>query len=328
MPSTDETRAQLRQLLESKRVSEISTAVEKVIEVTVEMTPVEAAKQLWNHKILGAPVYDEKHKKYVGFFDMRDLLSSVVASHKAQQESNDVKKTQWFLEQPNNPHQKSGFTVSYLAARNPFVCLTNDATLKDVCKTFVSRRCHRVPIVDGQTGRCINILSQSALVKFLAEHAADSEELKSKFDETLEQAGFPYKKEVAAAPVTATASDVFELMDSKRMSGIALTDHENGALVGNTSAADIKLAVSVEEGETADLSLDIMSYLSAVRQEQTMEAKYPNTHVKESSTVGRAIKLLAKTGYHRVFVVDDDMKPVGVISVTDVVKFLMDEQKQ
>lgn len=67
----------------------------------------------------------------------------------------------------------------------------------------------------------------------------------------------------------------------------------------------------------------VMSYLSAVRQEDpTKEAKYPSSHVKESSTLGHAIKLLAKTGYHRVFVVDPELKPVGVVSVTDVVDFL------
>jgi len=37
--------------------------------------------------------------------------------------------------------------------------------------------------------------------------------------------------------------------------------------------------------------------------------------------IGHVINLLAKTGYHRVFVVDKDIKPVGVISVADIVKF-------
>ena len=60
-----------------------------------------------------------------------------------------------------------------------------------------------------------------------------------------------YKKNVAAAPDTATASDVFELMDSHRLSGIAIvdSDEDSGALVGNTSASDIKLAVAIDDDD-------------------------------------------------------------------------------
>jgi CBS domain-containing protein len=32
---------------------------------------------------------------------------------------------------------------------------------------------------------------------------------------------------------------------------------------------------------------------------------------------------MAKTGFHRVFVVDKDMKPVGVVSFTDVINFVI-----
>lgn len=170
------------------------------------------------------------------------------------------------------------------------------------------------------------VFSQSALVKFLVEHLlADnkSDNIKKFFGRTLGEANFPYKKQVKTAPDTATASDVFALMDENRLSGIAVVDQDDGALIGNTSASDIKLAVAVDEGAMADLGLNIMSYLSAVRQEETSkEAKYPSSHVRESSTMAHAIGLLAKTGYHRVFVCDAELKPVGVVSVTDVVDFL------
>jgi CBS domain-containing protein len=39
--------------------------------------------------------------------------------------------------------------------------------------------------------------------------------------------------------------------------------------------------------------------------------------------LGNVVNLLAKTGFHRVFVVDEDMKPVGVISFTDIIQFFV-----
>lgn len=326
--SIEEASAELADFLNTRKASEVEVLHSEVIEVVVSMTPTEAAKLLWKNKVIGAPVWDEDHKKYVGFFDMRDLLSTVVASHKEEEVSskNEGKEymfTKWFLKESKS---KSGFTVSYLAARNPFVSLANDATLMEVCKLCAKRHCHRVPIVDKETGRCVRILSQSALVKFLVENLLTDNKganMKKFFNQTLDQSGMAFKKKVMAAPDTATASDVFELMDNHRLSGIAVVDSSDGVLIGNTSATDIKLAVAVDEGVVADLGLNIVSYLSAVRQEDSnKDAKYPSSHVKESSTLGHAIRLLAKTGYHRVFVCDAELKPVGVVSVTDIVEFL------
>ena len=53
-----------------------------VIELASSMKPIDAAKTLWSHNILGAPVWDEDEKKYIGFFDQRDTVSSVVAASK------------------------------------------------------------------------------------------------------------------------------------------------------------------------------------------------------------------------------------------------------
>jgi len=322
----------LLQFLKSTKINEIETPNQKdVVEVNVTMSPVEAAKELWKHNVLGAPVWDDKNKKYIGFFDVRDLLSTVVASHKEQE---GLDKTtfpaKWFKSR-STKSTTSTFTVSYLAARDPFVSLTDDATLEDICKLCSDRSCHRVPIVDKTTGRCTRIVSQSALVKFLVQHLADNkgQALDDKFSIPLVDCkSMPYKKQVVTAPDTATARDVFELMDSNRLSGIAIVDPSDGSLKGNTSATDIKLAVAVEEGAVVDLNLDIMSYLSEVRQVvnvKNSDTRYPFTSVKESSTVGHCMRVLAKTGYHRVFVVDQMLKPIGVISVTDIVKFIVEE---
>ena len=281
-----------------------------VVEVQHDMTPLDAAKVLWENKILGAPVWDKDKQSYVGFFDMRDLLSAVIV---AQKEKDDG----WL---------PSILTTSYLAARNPFGPLYNlDSSLLQICQALCQNDAHRVPLVDPTTQRCVRILSQSAIVKFLA-LCVTAKEFPA-LEQTLGLAKFPYKKQVVQAVDTASARQVFALMDQQRLSGIAIVDHETGKHIGNTSAVDIKLAIPVDEEEEdeADMDMDILSYLSAVRQERAfLHDQYPCAHVRESSTVGHALKLLAKTGFHRVFVIDNDGRPVGVISVTDIVKFVVD----
>jgi CBS domain-containing protein len=312
--------AALRKVIQNHKASEIAPPGE-VIEIQVTLTPTEAAKVLWNNNILGAPVWDAEEKQYVGFFDMRDILSAHVAYYKDLQDETSSSEaasahnhsdlmTKWFT--------GKGVTTKYLASRNPFVsCKPND-TLDEVCHILVDKHCHRIPVV-GEEGRCISIISQSALVKFLVEKV-ESQDL---LEESLEEANLKYIKDIIKAADTASASEVFKLLDSHRLSGIAVVDSEDGRLVGNTSARDIKMAI-MDEGRTARMDMDILSYLAAVRQATpAKKERYPSAHISEHSTVGHAIRLLAKTGYHRVFVVDDKTCPVGVISVADVISFVV-----
>ena len=60
-----------------------------VIELSSKTKPTDAAKTLWKHNILGAPVWDEEEKKYIGFFDQRDTVSSVVAASKEASSDDD-----------------------------------------------------------------------------------------------------------------------------------------------------------------------------------------------------------------------------------------------
>jgi len=306
MASTSSKSAEaLRKVLQNHTASEIETSG-KVIEIKSTMSPMEASQILWENNILGAPVWDDERKKYLGFFDMRDTLSAVIASHKDVKGESLPLMTKWF--------EDMNVTVTYLAARNPFVYCKADTSLEEVCRRLVKNKCHRIPVV-GPDGRCVSIISQSALVKSLADHVNND------LAETLEEAGLEYKKDIISAQDSASAKNVFELLDSHRLSGIAVVDEETGKLVGNTSARDIKLSVLGR----SNMDQDIISYLASVRQSTfSKKERYPSAHVSEDSTVGHALRMLAKTGYHRVFVVDKDVRPIGVVSVADIIKFVVE----
>ena len=247
----------------------------------------------------------------------------------------------------SKPSTPGAVTVSYLAARNPMppVFYTKESSLLDICKVLASRRKHRVCIGATSAARagkrfilsnitacprvefdltstftpivCEGILSQSSIVAFIASKCP-----KGSLDETMTEAGLPFLKDVMTIADTASAAEAFELLDSKRLSGIAVVD-EDGKLVGNTSAKDIKRAV-LDAGRTS-MDVDILSYLASVRQGEAVgkKDKYPSCHVHDDSTVAHVVNVMAKTGFHRVFVVDKDMKPVGVVSFTDVINFVI-----
>jgi len=317
-----------------------------VIVIDSQMTPLEAATLLWENNVMGAPVYDAKSKSYAGMFDTRDILSCVTAAHREfvamgghhnpgedtclphevdlhhKTQSELMAKALQHIKINSKPPSPGAVTVPYLAARNPMVPFhTKEDSLLGICKQLAGRHKHRVPIAETSssgTPVCTGIISQSGLVAFMASKCS-SESL----DEKMTDAGLDFRKDIVQINDDASAASAFELLDSKRLSGIAVVD-EDGKLIGNTSARDIKNAV-MDAGRTG-MDMDILSYLAQVRQSQVVKNdKYPSCHVHEDATVGHVVNLLAKTGFHRVFVVDEDMKPVGVVSFADIINFFVEK---
>ena len=224
---------------------------------------------------MGAPVYDEATKTYVGMFDTRDILSCVTAAHrefltlgghhkpgedttmphdveahhKTQREL--IAKALQDIKIDTKPPSPGAVTVSYLAARNPMVKpVTKDTPLLEICKVMGGRHKHRVPITEEDasgTPVCTGIISQSGLVAFIASKCPQGS-----MDEKMTDAGLGFKKDVVEIVDTESAACAFELLDSKRLSGIAVVD-EDGKLIGNTSARDVKIAV-MDEGRTGMVS--------------------------------------------------------------------------
>ena len=259
-----------------------------VIVIDSKMTPLEAATVLWENNIMGAPVYDASTKTYVGMFDVRDILSCVTAAHREflamggshrkigadtclphemaahrKTQSELMAKALQHIKIDTRPPAPGAVTVSYLAARNPMVpCHGKETSLLEICKLLADRHKHRVPITDSSSGNvvCTGIVSQSGLVAFIASKVSPGS-----LNEKMEDAGIHYKKDIVKIKDDASAAEAFELLDRQRLSGIAVVD-EDGKLIGNTSARDIKNAV-MDAGRTG-MDTDILSYLAQVRQSQ------------------------------------------------------------
>jgi len=128
-----------------------------------------------------------------------------------------------------------------------------------------------------------------------------------------------YKK-VVGVTIDQTAVEAFSILDKYRLSGIAVVDKQ-GRLVGNTSGADLKLFV-LDQGNLS-LNVPILDYLSQIRLHQSspIDIQHPSCSVMPENPLARVISKLAVTRFHRIFVVDSANHPVGVIALTDILRF-------
>ena len=353
-----------------------------IVELQSDLSPIEAARLLWESNILGAPVWSDKHLRYVGFFDMRAILRVLTASPWEGDGVSSSPRFRSILVSSLQELQEEHPTIELIASLNRFYSCTPRTSLADLCRILSMMRCHRMPVIDVQKGRVSYIISQGKLVDFLftklgldldldldLEHDGDkcgdesdtAPIARAALSQTLEEAGLVYAKDVVSVRDTATASEAFGMLVSKGVSGLAVID-KDGRIVESTSAKDIKKAAL--DKERTDMHTSIIDYLSKVRaSNESMDASVassgsaqdansskeendtndnssgcngkqqpdrstrrplvPPIHAKQGATVGTILSTLALTGQHRVFITDNDMRPVGVVSVSDVLNFAL-----
>merc|ERR1719266_1138113 len=121
---------------------------------------------------------------------------------------------------------------------------------------------------------------------------------------------------VKSIKCTVKAYEAFELMSKLDLSGLAVVN-QDGVLIHNTSATDIKLWLIA----SSTLEETIEQFLINIRKLSLTE-RYPITVCTLNDTFKRGVQKIQATKYHRLWIVDDKTKPIGVLALTDIFKFI------
>jgi CBS domain-containing protein len=173
----------------------------------------------------------------------------------------------------------------------------------------------RVLVVDDNK-KLVTVISQSRMLH-LVSGVLDS--LPDPANRTLRERNL-HKKEVASIKLDQPAGDAFVLMREKEISGVAVVDDEQ-KLVGVISASDIKL-LGFDLGYLHLLGKSARDYLTSLRG-SIAESQRVVCTCDVDATIDHAVKQLIARHVHRLFVIDDQRKLVGVVSIRDILKTLL-----
>lgn len=327
-----------RELVTKHSVSDLVQAGRDILVISSQEDTTAAFKKLVDKGVLSAPVWDPASKKYVGFLDVKDLVSFVVFREE-EKERDHIRKTSSansLLELPKADMRQyfdvaarmyatpsAGINVTYLARRHAFHPVHPEAPLAEVVRVLGTSGVHRVPVVDSTTGKVVDIISQSTFVQFLAKNRGEIADL---LGETIEQSQLG-SRPVLPVNATDSALHTFQVMSKHNRSGVAVVEADTGRFVGNTSGTDLKLLLADLDRTQQLLGGSILDFLSAVRQSDVGDTKYPAIAISRTTTIGGVLDKLAATRIHRLFVADDahGYKPEAVISITDMLRYLSDK---
>jgi len=264
-------------------------------------------KKLSDSKILAAVVTSSDKPGVLGFVDVLDIMTfllDALAAESMEFSEQSFRNIQW---QGKAFAQESCGSLINRSKRNEMKTVDLDTSLMTVSKMF-SSEIHRVGVIHND--RLVNILSQSDIIRFLATRGVyiGSQMEKPISEEGLEPLG------VASVLDNLPTIDVIRFMRDKMLSGVAVVDHQ-GRLVANFSGSDL---LGLNENNFAALTLGVKEYLFRMY-------GYPKSpvYVKQNDKVETVLLKMVVHQVHRVYIVDDSMKAIGVITMTDVMEFFV-----
>jgi len=254
-----------------------------------------------------AIVYDTE-KLFIGFVDSLDIVSHVL---KVTDWARDVKEeTYRSLEWEGQRFAlETAGQLMNISFGDPFETVTPETPLRNVIETM-SLGIHRLAVVEN--GNIVNVISQSDLIVLLAPRLSF---LGSKFQKTVNDAGLisPVSLVYAVNQDTDVIGTIKTMYDNQ-LSGVPLID-DNGKITLNFSATDL---LNLTASNFPWLSLSTREFLF-----RTHGYVKPPICARKSDTIENILLKFICYRVHRVYIIDGEFRPIGVVTLTDIMKILL-----
>ena len=183
---------------------------------------------------------------------------------------------------------------------------------------------HRIPIVDNN-GHVIFILSQMFMFRhFFKNETTLYEPLKKKTVEELNLGVRGNVNSMFAVKEDELAIDAFKHIADNGVSAVGILDSSASRLVGVLSASDLQGFL----GEDFHvLGLTVLQFKNFAKEKKQQSNDIDSVvFCKLSTTLEDVVDRIDKTHVHRIFIMDDEMQMVGVVSLTDLFALLLKNQ--
>jgi len=191
-----------------------------------------------------------------------------------------------------------------------------NSTLLDVMLFLGKYKFSRAIVVDSE--KMVNMITQSQIIRILKANLSNPD-VAAVASQSVSSLGLAAPKEVVSVALKAKAVDAFTLIHQKQISGVPVLGAD-GSIVGTITARDIRSMVGVPA--MFERMYDTVEEFLQVIQ---TESKPATICVRPDDTLSTVLDMFVDFHLHRVFVVDENKKPIGVISLCDVISLFVSE---
>jgi len=285
--------------------------------LTGDIPVADAIRRMARFNISSVPVTkSKKDNTILGFVDTLDFLA-YLCKLLSKESGGKVEIDQQNLAAKTDTFKKTRISeLVDMSQRDPFKCMNGEESLSDAVEQYL-KGIHRIAITDDD-GDLLGVVSQWTIANYLDTVPTDEIDWIPTLREPIRNSKFT--SNVECVNWKESTLDCFIKMHNKKLSALAVID-DSGKLVGNLSASDLK-GFQLFLKDFNDLLQPLSSFLSIVRKKQGREENFA-VGVSQDTSVRDVVGKLNEEIIHRVYIVDNDNKPIGIFSLTDLMQIII-----
>ncbi|KAH8909026.1 CBS-domain-containing protein [Coniochaeta sp. PMI_546] len=258
--------------------------------------------------IVSAPVWDSRSSTFAGLLTSTDYINVI----------------QYYCQFPDEIDQVDQFRLSSLRDIEkaigvlPLETVSVHPTrpLYEACRRMLRTRARRIPLVDkdDETGRetVISVITQYRILKFIA---VNNEKYTTLLKKSVREIGLGTYNNLATETMSSSVLDAIHLMVKHNISAVPIVDKQN-RLLNVFEAVDV--IPCIKGGDYDALSSTIGEALS--KRSEDFPGIYTCT---EEDRLDSIFDTIRKSRVHRLIVIDDESRLRGMISLSDILKYVL-----
>ncbi|KAF9129481.1 AMP-activated serine/threonine-protein kinase regulatory subunit [Linnemannia schmuckeri] len=269
-----------------------------------------ALSVLMQYGIVSAPLWDSTKRKFAGMLTATDFINLIQFYYSHSSYSVASREMELFqISQLRDVEKVIGVPPPELFSLHPL------QSLYDACHLLVESRAHRLPLVDvdSETGEemIVSVLTQYRILKFIAMNYQDEKTLR----QPLSELKIGIYTDLAVADLSTPVIEVIDMFVKRKISSVPIVDEE-GVVLNVYETVDVMTLVKA--GVYRDLDLCVAEAL--LRRPEDFAGVHTCTLNDSLSSIFGTIR---KSQVHRLIVVDSENKLKGIVSLSDIMRYLI-----
>lgn len=253
--------------------------------------------------VRAAPLWDSHKQEFMGMLTITDFIKILRMYYKspsvAMEELEEHKLDTW---------------RRVLKDARPLININPDASLYDAIKVLIHNRIHRLPVIDPETGNVLYILTHKRILRFLFLYINELPK-PSYMGKTLRELKIGSYDDIETASEDTSIILALKKFVERRVSALPIVDAE-GRLVDIYAKFDVINLAAEKTYNDLDVSLK--------KANEHRNEWFEGVHkCKLDETLFDVMEKIVRAEVHRLVVVDEEEKVIGIISLSDLLLYLV-----
>ncbi|XP_075751196.1 uncharacterized protein LOC119188214 isoform X5 [Rhipicephalus microplus] len=276
----------------------------KLVVFDTELLVKKAFFALVSNGVRAAPLWDSAKQEFIGMLTITDfiyILRNYYKSPLVRMDELEEQKIKAWRKVLNDTSR-------------PLVHIGPDASLCDAITTLIHNKVHRLPVIDPQTGNVLYVLTHKRILRFLFLYYYELPH-PSYLDQTLRELKIGTYENIATTKPSTPLIVALNQFIKRRVSALPVVD-DRGKVVDIYAKFDV---INLAAEKTYN-NLDITIKKALEHRDQYFEGVLKCTL---DDTLMAVMERIVKAEVHRLVVVDEEDHVVGIISLSDILSFLV-----